>query len=1451
MKLQNLTSYFFKLLQPKRIFILLLLVLGIYLLPLGSKPEFVEHNGQIISVSQPSPILQSVYPEGIYATCGQGGTGTNCHTGCCSAGACVVCPPREEENRPPSISANLNCSNPGNNGWCIGTLTLNLNASDPQGAGLLITGTLNGNNFACPSGATACSIPVTQETSTGAITYRVNASTGLAAAGSASYKLDATTPILNGSLNGVAGTNSWYRSNVTLNVTSSDSLSGLAATTASINGGAATAVTGPLSFSDGISTVVVTATDNAGNSTQTTQTIQVDTITPSLSTALSGTSGANGWYVSTVTITPSASDSGSGLAALEATVDNGAWSIVNGPLSFTDGIHTYQFRATDTAGNVTQTVEQTVKVDTTTPSISLNISGTNGKNGWYVSDVTVTPILSDSTAGIAALEAAVDNGVWTIVNGPLSFTDGLHSYQFKVTDQAGNSTTIPIQNLKIDTIAPFIDMTAALSLGETVYYALEDYGSGLELYRAVIEDDDERYQKIVWLDLLDGNKLVDQIRWDGKFKDGTPAGNGEYFITLKISDEAGNETMQTAVVSVNFLSFLQDIPAFTVPESTTSLEAQQAAQADNPSASEFGGENNNTPESQETFTTNEGGNGIVWPEGTMGEVEFSIESTTTTNSFPLDPNILWGVAATALAGATLAEWERQREEERRRAEEAQLEKRKNTEKRRDQKKAEDAVRERWAAEAEAKTGGGKGLNSPVQVVKPMPAGLSPEAQAAFLHGGAAATSWIGSNTSTLQAQYVVDLAKQKEREKEKALEDFRAGERDSSAGIPLKEENWWEKTKSFVAEKIIQPVNSSVFLSNVKSETDKVKAAITSSIATVNENFYQPYIKPQIEREIAKVTSAIATVNEKVYQPYIKPQIEREIARVTSAIATVNENFYQPYIKPQIEREIAKVTSAIATVNENFYQPFIKPQIEREIAKVTSAIATVNENFYQPFIKPIVDPIVKLAEDGAAWVDKNIYQPVFAPVVNDINQYIYQPVANAAKEAWATYGEWVHGGLDAAGLIPGFGEIADGLNGLIYLGEGRYVEAGVSALAMIPILGDLGKAGKWTITLGSEVVEVVVETAVKTTVKEIAEEAAEEAVEKIVKNTAELILEKPTREALENAAQKAAENALEKGAKEAARPAIVNAAQEAGEHIEADTVRNVVRKSINEFLEGDANKIAKEAAEARTQRLVDRLVTYPPGSPLRLTPEEFLNNKASQQALYDMATKMRDEQAALAKELLEKLNIKGEFNSILKRDSLDEFVEGLVRKSERNNYAIVGEIDDMSRGRFNLESWDDVDAVKDAVQKQDDFKIINEEPPRREQPGGGFGYPRFHEVLQDPETLITHEWQIGTKATTDLFETSGIDTGTLKLKPGMHNDLHDIEYDIFKAIQNNLPETAEKYGIPDFRTQLDQFAGQTGKLGDQTPNLPETITQFHTQASEILKKLLDEQGTEFIEKYYH
>ena len=52
-------------------------------------------------------------------------------------------------------------------------------------------------------------------------------------------------------------------------------------------------------------------------------------------------------------------------------------------------------------------------------------------------------------------------------------------------------------------------------------------------------------------------------------------------------------------------------------------------------------------------------------------------------------------------------------------------------------------------------------------------------------------------------------------------------------------------------------------------------------------------------------------------------------------------------------------------------------------------------------------------------------------------------------------------GLDAVGLIPGIGEFADGLNGIISLGRGDFTGAGLSFISMVPGIGDaIGKGGK-------------------------------------------------------------------------------------------------------------------------------------------------------------------------------------------------------------------------------------------------------------------------------------------------------------------------------------------------------------------------------------------------------
>ncbi len=58
---------------------------------------------------------------------------------------------------------------------------------------------------------------------------------------------------------------------------------------------------------------------------------------------------------------------------------------------------------------------------------------------------------------------------------------------------------------------------------------------------------------------------------------------------------------------------------------------------------------------------------------------------------------------------------------------------------------------------------------------------------------------------------------------------------------------------------------------------------------------------------------------------------------------------------------------------------------------------------------------------------------------------------------------WLQTGLDVAGLVPGYGEIFDGINAAIYAGRGDKTNAALSLGAMVPLAGasaTLGKLGK-------------------------------------------------------------------------------------------------------------------------------------------------------------------------------------------------------------------------------------------------------------------------------------------------------------------------------------------------------------------------------------------------------
>jgi hypothetical protein len=177
--------------------------------------------------------------------------------------------------------------------------------------------------------------------------------------------------------------------------------------------------------------------------------------------------------------------------------------------------------------------------------------------------------------------------------------------------------------------------------------------------------------------------------------------------------------------------------------------------------------------------------------------------------------------------------------------------------------------------------------------------------------------------------------------------------------------------------------------------------------------------------------------------------------------------------------------------------------------------------------------VAHVSEAGtvSAQVQPNRYRPP-GPIGN-VNGLIVpdtapNPTANPAppikptekeKGWWDRWGSAVtHGVLDVVGLIPVVGEIADGANALIYVAEGDYVNAAISAAAMVPGAGMAATGAKY----GKKVVGAVAEGAAKKAEREAAERAATAAAKK-----------KAQQEAAEAAAKK------KKGGKDKGNPRCV------------------------------------------------------------------------------------------------------------------------------------------------------------------------------------------------------------------------------------------------------------------------------------------------------------------------
>jgi len=162
---------------------------------------------------------------------------------------------------------------------------------------------------------------------------------------------------------------------------------------------------------------------------------------PTTSASVDGAVGANGWHLTAVNVTLTAtSPSGSSFITLYS-LDKDSWTTYARPFVVGDGDHMLQWQSIDAAGRIETMKSASIRVDLTPPAV-----GTPSPSGSVSqSDVTISWSSSDAASGIARQEVSIDGGPFESVGLVTTITrhlsNGPHTVQVKAVDNAGRAST--------------------------------------------------------------------------------------------------------------------------------------------------------------------------------------------------------------------------------------------------------------------------------------------------------------------------------------------------------------------------------------------------------------------------------------------------------------------------------------------------------------------------------------------------------------------------------------------------------------------------------------------------------------------------------------------------------------------------------------------------------------------------------------------------------------------------------------------------------------------------------------------------------------------------------------------------------------------------------------------------------------------------------------------------
>jgi prepilin-type N-terminal cleavage/methylation domain-containing protein len=289
-------------------------------------------------------------------------------------------------------------------------------------------------------------------------------------------RIDKTIPTIS-----VAGNpTSWQSSDVTLTVTASDANSGLHATAPYSFDGGATWQAGNTSTFTSNQTVNIRVRDVALNIASSSVVInRIDKTVPTISVSGNPTS----WQTTDVTLTVTASDTGSGLHATAPYSFNGGTTWQAGNTSIFSSNQTVEVRVRDVLGNIASSSVVINRIDKAAPTIAVSGNPT----AWQNTDVTLTVTSSDAGSGLHATPYSFNGGTTWQAGNTSIFTSN-QTVNIRVRDVLGNIASSSAVITLIDKTTP---EPLAVSASQSTWYRVNtnfglsyrDNESGLAHYR--------------------------------------------------------------------------------------------------------------------------------------------------------------------------------------------------------------------------------------------------------------------------------------------------------------------------------------------------------------------------------------------------------------------------------------------------------------------------------------------------------------------------------------------------------------------------------------------------------------------------------------------------------------------------------------------------------------------------------------------------------------------------------------------------------------------------------------------------------------------------------------------------------------------------------------------------------------------------------------------------------